>query len=109
MDPNFSVLLDYETEDKCAEKQTTKNKKVNTKVIIATVIAAVAGAAIIAVVAIVVVPRAILWWKMRKASRDIDLDDSIMSSGYNSSPAPVIERAPDMEIQTAAGRFVVKM
>lgn len=107
MDPNFSVLLDYDAEDKCSPDDGDNikkgSKRVNTK-IIAGVVGGVGGAIVLGTIIFISLPKAKNWWKTRKASRNINLDNF-----SNTNDNMVIEKAPDMVVNTASGRYVVNL
>lgn len=114
MDPNFSVLLDYETEDKCAaESEEKKKKKVSTK-LIAGLVGGIGGLILVVILSLIIFPRAKLRWQTKNASRSIDLDNINKNESRNENKLAKrrdveIEKASDMEVNTTAGRFVVNM
>src|SRR5689334_6160421 len=100
MDPNFSVLLGS-TKDSCNDTADEING-VNSK-LIGGLIGGIAGVVIISlVVALIVYPR-IKLWKQTKDSQKLAF--ATVASGEEMVN---IERRQDMEINTAAGNFVVR-
>jgi hypothetical protein len=105
MDPNYSVILG-DTANPCD----SSNGVSHTAYI--AVFSTLGGLALVAVAAYFIAPKVKLYYQLHlHHGTDIDMGELA-----NSSPKPefnsdsvLIERATDMEVHTAAGRFVVKM
>lgn len=128
MDPSYSVLIQTTSQDKCATSEKDDKDDV-TKTALIAVFTILGGLVILAIAAYLIIPRVRLRRKIRKArnaenSKNSGVELSGQKRGWKlwkkrgnggleevpSSPPPVsIERANDMEVNTVAGNFVVRM
>lgn len=135
VDPNFAVLLqdnkdDYSNPDNHCQDQQNDSKEGDSfnPILVAIIVAPVVGLLLLILFAVTVVyPRVSTWYQLKRGAQhmiDRDLDDlndpdhhNNNNGGYNNGydnnggrpREPVIELMQDMEVTTAAGRFVVKM
>lgn len=106
MDPNFSVLLNYEGEDKCATE--VKDNDGITAALIGGIIGGIAGITFLALlIGLVIYPRVRTWMQTRKHKQEMREMNELETVG--SDKPLVIERMSDMSVTTASGTFTVKM
>lgn len=116
IDPNFAVLLqdqdgsgDFNTHNECTDELEEKDDgKGFDPILVAIIVVPVVGTLALALLFITVIyPRLSTWYQLKKGAQQMMEVDEMPSSPRGHEP--VIESAPDFELHTAAGRFVVKM
>lgn len=110
MDPNFSVLLGVsQPTDDCDNSKSNPSSSSINKTLLIAVLASVLGAVAIGVLFFTLAyPRLRNYWQVKRASSGIELSDSKLD-GSDEQESMVIEKRQDMEVNTASGRFVVKL